>query len=129
MPTAGENPLLGSFAEAGGESRGEVKGQGQTVGAVNYTYSGHMMIYLLLICRNHTTLTELTEACTRREVDATSIESNLTKGKKNSPNKICGLKVGSKKNSVDYSVISNLKKTSTSLMSPKLFSPQMPDYS
>ena len=32
--------------------------------------TGHMMIYLLLICRNHTTLTELTGASTRREVDA-----------------------------------------------------------
>ena len=45
MPTAGENPLLGSFAEAGGESRGGVKGQGQTVGAVNYTYlAGNTLI-------------------------------------------------------------------------------------
>ena len=37
MPTAGENPLLGSFAEAGGESRGHQVHI--TTGAVNYTYS------------------------------------------------------------------------------------------
>ena len=37
MPTAGENPLLGSFAEAGDESWGHQVHI--TTGAVNYTYS------------------------------------------------------------------------------------------
>jgi len=52
MPTAGENPLLGSFAEAGGESRGQ-RSRSNAGTAIFFLLPGtNSLTYLLIYLHN-----------------------------------------------------------------------------